>query len=76
MSSRTAHGSAHLLCAADLREAYAVAEQTDKGEFASSIVAEGNQIRTNERWPDLTTVLHLARERTDRNRSCCRCTTG
>jgi hypothetical protein len=54
-----AQGSAHLLCAADLGEAYAVAEQTDEGEFATSIVAEANQIRTTERWPDLTRTLSL-----------------
>jgi hypothetical protein len=37
--------SAHLVCAAVLREAYAVAKQMDEGEFAASITAEGNQIR-------------------------------
>jgi hypothetical protein len=36
--------SAHLVCAAVLREGYAVAKKIDEGEFASSIVAEGNQI--------------------------------
>jgi hypothetical protein len=36
--------TAHLVCAAVLREAYAVAKQMDEGEFASLIVAEGNQI--------------------------------
>jgi hypothetical protein len=36
--------TAHLVCAAVLREAYGVAKQMDEGEFASSIVSEGNQI--------------------------------
>jgi len=36
--------SAHLVCAAVLREGYAVAKKIDEGEFASSIVAEGNRI--------------------------------
>jgi hypothetical protein len=36
--------TAHLVCAAILREAYAVAKQIDEGEFASIIVAKGNQI--------------------------------
>jgi hypothetical protein len=39
--------SAHLVCAAVLREGYAVAKKIDEGEFASSIVAEGNQIGYN-----------------------------
>jgi hypothetical protein len=47
--------TAHLVCAAVLREAYAMAKQTDEGEFAASITAEGNQI-----GDDLT----LARRRT------------
>jgi hypothetical protein len=41
----------HLVCAAVLREAYAMAKQMDEGEFASLIVAEGNQIGDN---PTLT----------------------
>jgi hypothetical protein len=36
--------TAHLVCAAVLREAYAMAKQIDKGEFDFLIVAEGNQI--------------------------------
>ena len=36
--------TAHLVCAAVLREAYAMAKQMDEGEFASLVVAEGNQI--------------------------------
>ena len=36
--------SAHLVCAAVLRAGYAVAKKIDECEFASSIVAEGNQI--------------------------------
>jgi hypothetical protein len=36
--------TAHLVCAAVLREACAMARQIDKGEFDFSIVAEGNQI--------------------------------
>ena len=36
--------TAHLVCATVLREAYAMAKQMDEGEFASLIVAEGNQI--------------------------------
>jgi hypothetical protein len=36
--------TAHVLCAAVLREAYAMAKQIDKGEFAASIAAERNQI--------------------------------
>lgn len=43
--------TAHLVCAAVLREAYAMAKQMDEGEFASLIVAEGNQIGDN---PTLT----------------------
>ena len=36
--------TAHLVCAAVLREAYAMAKQMEKGEFDFLIVAEGNQI--------------------------------
>jgi hypothetical protein len=36
--------TAHLVCAAILREAYAIAKQIDEGKFGFSIVAEGNQI--------------------------------
>jgi|GEM_PF-851331 hypothetical protein len=36
--------TAHLVCAAVLREAYAMAKQIDKGEFDFLIVSEGNQI--------------------------------
>jgi hypothetical protein len=36
--------TAHLVCAAVLREAYAMAKQLDKGEFNFLIVAQGNQI--------------------------------
>jgi len=36
--------TAHLVCAAVLREAYAMAKQMDDGEFAASITAEGHQI--------------------------------
>src|SRR5271166_1289887 len=43
--------TAHLVCASVLREAYAMAKQMDEGEFASLIVAEGNQIGDN---PTLT----------------------
>src|SRR5580704_4134377 len=43
--------TAHLVCATVLREAYAMAKQMDEGEFASLIVAEGNQIGDN---PTLT----------------------
>jgi len=39
-----ADATAHLVCAAVLREAYAMGKQMDEGEFASLIVAEGNQI--------------------------------
>ena len=39
--------TAHLVCAAVLREAYAVAKQMDEGEFDFLIVAEGNQIGNN-----------------------------
>jgi hypothetical protein len=35
---------AHLVCAAVLREAYAMAKQMDEGEFDFLIVADGNQI--------------------------------
>jgi hypothetical protein len=36
--------TAHLVCAAVLRESYAIAKQIDEGEFAFLIVSEGNQI--------------------------------
>ena len=36
--------TAHLVCAAVLREAYAMAKQIDEGKFDFLIVAEGNQI--------------------------------
>jgi hypothetical protein len=36
--------TAHLVCAAVLREAYAMAKQIDKGEFDFLIVSKGNQI--------------------------------
>ena len=36
--------TAHLVCAAVLREAYAMAKQIDKGEFDFLIDSEGNQI--------------------------------
>jgi hypothetical protein len=36
--------TAHLVCAAVLREAYAMAKHIDKGEFDFLIAAEGNQI--------------------------------
>lgn len=36
--------TAHLVCAAVLREAYAMAKQIDEGEFASLLRAEGNRI--------------------------------
>jgi hypothetical protein len=36
--------TAHLVCAAVLREAYVMAKKMDEGEFAASITAEGNQI--------------------------------
>lgn len=38
------NATAHLVCAAVLREAYAIAKQIDEGEFDFFIVAEGNQI--------------------------------
>jgi hypothetical protein len=34
--------TAHLVCAAVLREAYSMAKQMDEGEFGFLIVAEGN----------------------------------
>jgi len=36
--------SAHLVCAAVLREAYALAKQMDEGEFDFLIASKGNQI--------------------------------
>jgi len=39
--------TAHLVCAAVLREAYAMAKQLDEGEFAASIAVEGNQLGDN-----------------------------
>jgi hypothetical protein len=36
--------TAHMLCAAVLREAYAMAKQMNEGEFAASIAAERRQI--------------------------------
>ena len=36
--------SAHLVCAALLREAYALAKQMDEGEFEFLIASKGNQI--------------------------------
>jgi hypothetical protein len=38
-----ADATAHLVCAAVLREAYAIAKQMDEGKFDFFIVAEGNQ---------------------------------
>jgi hypothetical protein len=45
------NATANLVCAAVLRETYAMAKKMDEGEFAASIAAEGNQIRD-----DLTLV--------------------
>ena len=36
--------TAHLVCAAVLREAYALAKQMDEGEFEFLIASKGNQI--------------------------------
>jgi len=38
--------TAHLVCAAVLREAYALAKQMDEGEFEFLIASKGNQIGT------------------------------
>ena len=39
--------TAHLVCAAVLREAYALAKQMDEGEFEFLIASKGNQIMDN-----------------------------
>ena len=45
--------TAHLVCAAVLREAYAIAKQIDEGEFDFLIVSEGNQIADDLTLPGL-----------------------
>lgn len=43
--------TAHLVCAAVLREAYAMAKQIDEDKFDFLIVAEGNQITCDRTLP-------------------------
>ena len=54
--------TAHLVCATVLREAYAMAKQMDEGEFASLIVAEGNQIGDNPTLTELRTEYSSIKE--------------
>jgi hypothetical protein len=54
--------TAHLVCASVLREAYAVAKQMDEGEFASLIVAEGNQIGDDPTLPGQRTGYSSIKE--------------
>jgi hypothetical protein len=61
--------TAHLVCAAVLREAYAIAKQIDEGEFDFSIVAEGNEIAddlTSAQWVGYSSIkeaIEFFRER-------------
>jgi hypothetical protein len=54
--------AAHLVCAAVLREAYAMAKQIDKGAFDFLIVAEGNQIGDHPTLPGQRTGYSSIKE--------------
>jgi hypothetical protein len=57
--------TAHLVCAAVLREAYAMAKQMDEGEFDFLIVAEGNQIGDEPNLPGQWTGYSSIKEAID-----------
>jgi len=57
--------TAHLVCAAVLREAYAMAKQMDEGEFDFLIVAEGNQIGDDSTLPGQRTGYWSIKETID-----------
>jgi hypothetical protein len=44
--------TAHLVCAAVLREAYAMAKQIDKGEFDFLVGSKGNQVGEERTLPE------------------------
>ena len=54
--------TAHMVCAAVLREAYAMAKHMDEGEFASLIVAEGNPIGDDPTLPGQRTLYSSIKE--------------
>jgi hypothetical protein len=54
--------TAHLVCAAVLREAYAIAKQMDEGGFDFLIVAEGNQIADDLTLPGQRTGYSSIKE--------------
>jgi hypothetical protein len=57
-----ADATAHLVCAAVLREAYSMAKQIDEGKFDFLIVAEGNQITEDLTLPGQRTGYSSIRE--------------
>ena len=57
--------NAHLVCAAVLRVAYAMAKQKDEGEFDFLIVAEGNQIGDDSTLPGQRTGYWSIKETID-----------
>ena len=57
--------TAHLVCAAVLREAYAMAKQMDEGEFDFLIVAEGSLIGDDPTLPGQRTGYSSIRETID-----------
>jgi hypothetical protein len=54
--------TAHLVCAAVLREAYAMAKQMDEGEFEFLIVAEGSLIGDDPTLPGQRTGYSSIKE--------------
>jgi hypothetical protein len=54
--------TAHLVCAAVLRVAYAMAKQMDEGEFDFLIVAEGNLIGDDPTFPGQRTGYSSIKE--------------
>jgi hypothetical protein len=54
--------TAHLVCAAVLREAYAMAKQMDESDFDFLIVAEGNQIADDLTLPGQRTEYSCIKE--------------
>jgi hypothetical protein len=62
--------TAHLVCAAILREAYSMAKQMDEGEFDFLIVAEGNQIADDLTLPGQRTGYSSIKETIDFFRGC------
>src|ERR1700722_7746208 len=57
-----ADATAHLVCAAVLREAYSMAKQMDEGEFDFLMVAEGNRIGDDPILPSQRTGYSSIKE--------------